>query len=338
MDLNLVWYLLLGALFTGYVLLDGYDFGVGALHLFSEGEEERRTLMNAVGPVWDGNEVWLVAGGGALFAAFPAVYAAVFSGFYPAVMLLLFALIARAVALEFRGKLPAARWKKFWDAAFFAGSALAPFLLGVAAGNLALGLPLNAAGEFAAGVPFLLRPYALLIGALALSLSTLHGALYLLLKTDGPLRQKAHRWARKAFLLFLVLYVLATASTLLFVPRFVAPLLEHPALWLVPLVTITALAVLFRALRRDRPLIALLASGTVIAGLMALFGLGLFPHLVHSVPSPENSLTVYNAASSPKTLAIMLRIAALGLPPALAYTVVVHWIFRGKVKLDPSGY
>jgi cytochrome d ubiquinol oxidase subunit II len=175
LDLNTTWFILIGVLFTGYAMLDGFDLGVGALHLFTRTDEERRVMLNAIGPVWDGNEVWLVTGGGALFAAFPNVYATVFSGFYLAFVLLLVALIFRAVAIEFRSKQPMRWWRQMWDVGFGAGSILSSLLIGVAVGNIAWGVPIDARGEFAGTFLGLLGPYPLLVGVTTLALFMMHG-------------------------------------------------------------------------------------------------------------------------------------------------------------------
>ena len=190
LDLNAVWFVLVGVLFTGYALLDGFDLGVGALHLFTKTDEDRRIMLNAIGPVWDGNEVWLVTGGGALFAAFPIVYATVFSGFYFAFMLLLAALIFRAVAIEFRSKQPMRWWRQMWDCGFFGGSVLSGFLIGVAMGNIAWGVPIDARGEFAGTFLGLLHPYALLLGVTTVALFMMHGAIYVVMKTEGSLHDR----------------------------------------------------------------------------------------------------------------------------------------------------
>src|SRR5512140_3278766 len=176
-DLNTVWFLLIGVLFTGYAMLDGFDLGVGALHLFTNDDQERRLMLNAIGPVWDGNEVWLVTGGGALFAAFPNVYATVFSGFYLAFVFLLVALIFRAVAIEFRSKQPMRWWRQMWDVGFSLGSILSSLLIGIAMGNIAWGVPLDSRHEFLGGFTDLLHPYALLVGVTTLALFMMHGAI-----------------------------------------------------------------------------------------------------------------------------------------------------------------
>ncbi|MBM3792181.1 MAG: cytochrome d ubiquinol oxidase subunit II, partial [Acidobacteria bacterium] len=194
MDLNTIWFLLIGILFIGYAILDGFDLGVGALHLLTRSDHERRVLLNSIGPVWDGNEVWLVTGGGALFAAFPQAYATVFSGFYTALMLLLLMLIFRAVAIEFRSKQPMTWWRSLWDTSFGISSIVSSLLLGTALGNIARGVPLGGDYEFMGSFGGLLNPYALLVGVTTLALFMMHGAIYLVLKTDGDVQVKVRGW------------------------------------------------------------------------------------------------------------------------------------------------
>ncbi len=219
MDLNILWFVLLGVLLTGYAVLDGFDLGVGMLHLAARNEKDRRLMLNSIGPLWDGNEVWLVTFGGAMFAAFPNAYATVFSGFYEAFMILLFALIFRAVSIEFRSKRESPAWKRFWDYSFFVASALATFLFGVAAGNALLGIPVDAGGEFTGSFFGLVRPYTVLIGLLTVSFAVMHGAIYLYLKTEGELQQVVHRWMWRGFGLTLICYMLATIFTLALIPQ-----------------------------------------------------------------------------------------------------------------------
>ncbi|HYG68979.1 MAG TPA: cytochrome d ubiquinol oxidase subunit II, partial [Anaeromyxobacteraceae bacterium] len=213
MDLNTIWFVLVGVLLAGYAVLDGFDLGVGVLHLFAKDEEERRVHVKAIGPVWDGNEVWLLTGGGALFAAFPAVYATVFSGFYLALMLLLLALMARAVSLEFRHQFEGARWTKVWDWAFGLGSLVPALLFGVAVGNIVRGVPVTASGDWAGSFLGLLNPYALVVGVVTLLLFTLHGALYLRMKTTGALAVRLGRVVPPLWFAFVVVYAFATAAT-----------------------------------------------------------------------------------------------------------------------------
>ncbi len=339
LDLNTVWFALVGVLFTGYVILDGFDLGVGVLHLFAvKRDEDRRVFLNAIGRVWDGNEVWLVTGGGALFAAFPAVYATVFSGFYLAFMALLCALIFRAVAIEFRSKHPSPRWRAFWDAGFAAGSLFSSLLIGVAMGNIAWGVPLDARGEFAGSFLGLLNPYALLVGVTTVALFAMHGAIYLVLKTEGELEARVRRWVNPLIIAFILCYVMLTLATLRYVPHITGVFRREPWFFAIVIPVVLAIANIPREVSHGREFRAFLSSVATMAGLMVIFGLGMYPHLVYSHPLPEHSLTAFNAASSRKTLGIMLTIALLGLPVVLAYSASIYWIFRGKVKLDRMSY
>jgi cytochrome d ubiquinol oxidase subunit II len=337
-DLNAVWFVLVGVLFTGYALLDGFDLGVGALHLFTREDEHRRIMLNAIGPVWDGNEVWLVTGGGALFAAFPNVYATVFSGFYLAFILLLFALIFRAVAIEFRSKQPMRWWRQLWDVGFAVGSILSSLLIGVAMGNIAWGVPIDERGEFGGTFFTLLHPYALLLGVTTLALFMMHGSIYIVMKTEGQLQNMARGWVNRTIIFFIIAYAVTTMATLLYVPHMAARVRANPWLFSVALVNMLAIANIPREIHHRRDFKAFLSSCVAMIALMTLFGLEMFPHLVLSDPEPGRSLTVYNAASSQRTLGIMLTIALIGVPIVLAYTVSIYWIFRGKVKLDRMSY
>lgn len=332
LDLNTVWFFLVGVLLIGYAILDGFDLGVGCLHLFSTSDEDRRVQLNAIGPVWDGNEVWLVTGGGALFAAFPDVYATVFSGFYLAFMLLLAALIFRAVAIEFRSKQPMRWWRQLWDVCFSGASFLASLLVGVALGNIAQGIPLDAQHEFVGTFLGLLNPYALLVGALTVALFMMHGAIYLSLKTEGSLHDRVRWWVNRTIIGFVVMYGVTTLVTLLFVPQMAEPIQARPWLFVLPLAAMLAIANVPREIYYGRDLRAFFSSCFSVAALLGLFGMGIFPNLVISNPHPELSLTIYNAASSPKTLKIMFIIALIGMPIVITYTASIYWIFRGKVK------
>ncbi len=336
-DLNIVWFLLVGTLLAGYAVLDGFDLGVGILHLFVGRDEERRIFLNAIGPVWDGNEVWLVTGGGALFAAFPAVYAGVFSGFYPAMILLLVALIFRAVAIEFRSKQPMPWWRRTWDISFSAASFLGSFLMGVAFGNVIRGIPLDARGEYLGGFLMLLNPYALLTGLTTVALFAMHGSIYLVLKTDGAVQAKVRRWVNDTIIVFVVCYATTTMATLLYLPHMGEHFKAHPWTFALPVATMLAIANVPREIFHGREWRAFLSSCAAIVGLMGLVGFGMFPNLVRGT-APSTSLSIYNAASSDGTLTTMLVIAAIGIPLVLAYTISIYWIFRGKVTLDSMSY
>jgi cytochrome d ubiquinol oxidase subunit II len=336
-DLNLLWFVLLGILLAGYAILDGFDLGVGILHPAARNEHERRLMINSIGPLWDGNEVWLVTFGGAMFAAFPNAYATVFSGFYVAFMMLLFALIFRAVSIEFRGKRDSGAWRLFWDYSFFGASTLATFLFGVAAGNALMGIPIDANGVFTGSFFDLIHPYPILIGLLTVSFAVMHGAIYLYLKTEGELQQLVHRWMWRGFGLTLICYMLATIFTLTLLPHAVNNFLEHRWSWVIVVLTVFAFANIPRAIFLGRPFYAFLSSSATILALVFLFSLTLFPNLVVST-TPAFSLNVYNAASSQKTLGIMAIIALIGLPFVLAYTTAIYWAFRGKVKITEHSY
>ncbi len=337
-DLPTIWFVLVGALFAGYAVLDGFDLGVGVLHLFARKDEERRTFLNAIGPVWDGNEVWLVTGGGALFAAFPEAYATVFSGFYLPFMLLLVALIFRAVAIEFRSKQPMRWWRQLWDVSFSASSVLSSLLVGVALGNILWGVPLDAEHEFAGSLRGMLHPFALLMGVTTLALFVMHGSIYLLLKTEGKLHERLRGWSVRAIIAFIICYGATTMATLIYVPRMAERLREHPWLFSIGVLNMLAVANIPREVNRGRDGSAFLSSCAAVAALLTLAGLGVYPRLVISNPLPEHSLTIYNAASSHKTLGIMLIMALIGMPLVLGYTGMIYWIFRGKVKLDKHSY
>jgi len=338
MDLNIIWFGILGVLLAGYAILDGFDLGVGILHLSVKDDTERRLLMNSIGPLWDGNEVWLVTFGGALFATMPHAYATAFSGFYLAFMLLLCALIFRAVSMEFRSKSDNKIWRKGWDISFFGASTLATFLFGVAVGNSILGMPIGADKEFVGTFFGLLNPYSLLVGVLAVALFAMHGSIYLYMKTEGELQQKIKNWMWKTFGIFMSLYVLTTIVTLIKLPAVTRNFETMPIAWLAVILNILAIANIPRAISKEKPIYAFFSSSATIAALVFLFGMALFPNLIVSSISPEYSITIYNAASSQKTLGIALTIAIIGMPIVLTYTAIVYWVFRGKVELGKFSY
>lgn len=338
LDLNAAWYGLVGILLIGYAILDGFDLGVGSLLLFSKGDTNRRILLNAIGPVWDGNEVWLVVGGGALFAAFPDVYATVFSGFYLPLMLLLAGLIFRAVAIEFRSKEASPRWREFWDRSFAVASIVIALLMGVALGNIVLGIPLGADKEYQGGFFNLLNPYALVVGITTVALFSMHGAIYLVMKTEGELRAQAMKWVKKTMIFFGVCYGLLTAATLLLAPHMADRIREQPWFFLLPLVSFLAIANVPREMSRGKEARAFLFSCLSIVFLLCLFGFGLWPNLVPSNPFAQYSLTAYNASASQATLTIMFSITLIGMPFVLAYTVAIYTVFRGKVKVAHLHY
>jgi cytochrome d ubiquinol oxidase subunit II len=336
--LNVIWYVLFLGIIAGYVVLDGFDLGVGILHPFIPRDDaEKRVSLNSIGPVWDGNEVWLVVGGGVLFAAFPEVYATFFSGFYPAVMLLLAFLILRAVSIEFRSKQPSAIWRTSWDWIFGSASLLLALLLGLAFGNIARGIPIDASHNVSFDPIQLLHPYALLVGLTSIAMLAQHGALYLALKTDGDFQHRARRAANVLVLAFIVLVVATGIATVIFEPRLTEP---YRMVWplIVPLGAVVAIANIVRELRRGNELAAFFSSCVGIGLLIATVGLGQYPAVLASSLSSAYSLTVGNSMSSPQTLTVMLIMAAVGMPLVIAYTVGVYWLFRGKVQLGDRSY
>lgn len=338
MDLNLFWFFMMGVLLAGYAVLDGFDLGVGALHLFARGDHERRLSMNAIGPVWDGNEVWLVTFGGALFAAFPHAYATAFSGFYLAFMALLAGLIFRAVALEFRSKRPWGWWRQGWDVSFALASAVTALLMGTAVGALIRGVPIGADREFAGTLADLVHPYSLLVGAFTLALFALHGAVYLYGKTEGAYQARVRSWIWPLTGGFGALYMLTTIVTIMTIPEATANFARYPLVWALVVVNVLALANIPRAAYRARPGEAFLSSAATIVVLVGLFGVAQFPNLMVSTLDPAYSLTAYNAASSAKTLGIMQVVVLIGMPFVLLYTAVIYWVFRGKVTVEKHGY
>jgi cytochrome d ubiquinol oxidase subunit II len=337
LDLGTIWFILLGVLLLGYALLDGFDLGVGALHLVvARGEEERQTTIASIGPVWDGNEVWLLTAGGAMFAAFPLVYATVFSGFYLALILLLAALIFRAVSMEFRGQAQGRAWRALWDVAFSVGSALAAVLFGVAVANIVIGLPLDTDGLYTGGLVGLLSPFTVAVGLLSLAMMILQGATWLVLKTEGALQARARRASWVAWAALAVLWVAVTAWSRVEADARWTPFEDAPIAFVAPAIVVAALIIVPIALRIGREALPFLASSAAIVGLMATLGVGLYPNLVPSTGAGA-SVTVEAAASSDLTLTVMLAIALLGMPIVLLYTAFVYHRFRGKVRKG-SGY
>ncbi|HHI67834.1 MAG TPA: cytochrome d ubiquinol oxidase subunit II [Planctomycetes bacterium] len=339
MDLHLLWFLLLGVLLGGYAVLDGFDLGVGILHPFlARTDGERRVFMNAIGPTWDGNEVWLITFGGALFAAFPDAYATLFSGFYLALMAVLFALILRAVSLEFRSKLNPGAWRALWDFLFFLGSFLAAVLLGVAGGNVVMGIPIGRNWEFTGNFLTLLRPFPILTGLLTAALMALHGASFLQMKTAGDLRKRINGAARKIYWGFLVLFLATLVWGYLKAPYLKSNLQAYPWAWAVVGAAVLVLLWHYRCLLKEKPGRAFLGSTILTLGAIFLFAFSLFPNLLISSTDQAWNMNIYNASSSPKTLATMAVIAGVGMPVVLLYTAFVYWVFRGKVQIEETSY
>jgi cytochrome d ubiquinol oxidase subunit II len=337
-ELEVLWYVGLGVLLTVYAVLDGFDLGVGVLHLFTRGDVERRMSLNSIGPLWDGNEVWLVTFGGALFAGFPEAYAAILSAFYFPVVLLLFFLIGRAVSIEFRSKREAGWWRAYWDFSFAASSTLTLFFFGLLAGNLILGVPIDEQGVIRAGLSTIFRPYPIGVGVLAVLGAAMHASIFLHLKTEGELHERARRWMWRTFFLFLMGWLAVSAATLAVAPHALRNFERWPAAWIVVALHLLAIANVPRAIHQRRAAYAFVSSSATIAALCFLFGMAMFPTFANATNGVGRSIDAWNAASSETTLGIMLLVAISGLPLVLAYTAIVYWVFRGKVKLGSNSY
>ncbi|MGB8476772.1 MAG: cytochrome d ubiquinol oxidase subunit II [Candidatus Acidiferrum sp.] len=339
MDLNIIWFVLVGALLTGYAVLDGFDLGTGPLLLCTRDDRDRRIFLNAIGPIWNGNEVWLVTGGGALFAAFPHVYATVFSGFYDTFMFLLFALIFRAAAIEFRSQRPGKTWRQTWDVAFAVSSVVSTLLIGVTVGNLIWGIPLNDNYEFQGNLLTLLNPYALLVGVAAVALMIMHGNLYLILKTEGALQEQLVRWTKRTIPAFLLCFVVLNIVTILTCHHLRAVLRDRAVLLsFIAFATVLATFNIPREVRRGRAGRAFISSCISMVSMMLLFAATIFPNLVISRPELANSLNIYNSASTEKSLHFMFWVAVIGVPIVLIYTISVYYVFRSKVTLTDESY
>jgi len=331
-DLNTLWFILVTVLFIGYFILEGFDFGVGILLPFLGKEDrERRVIINTIGPFWDGNEVWLITAGGAIFAAFPNWYATLFSGFYLALFLMLVALIVRGVAFEFRSKDNNPQWRSLWDWMIFVGSFIPALLWGVALGNILRGVPIDASMTYVGGFFNLLNPYALLGGLTTLTVFTLQGAIFLVLKTDGDLMSRAMAATKKVGPVATVM-VFGFVVVGYFMTEAFARLGINPGI-----IPITAGAVLLAAgwfIHNDRPGWAFIMNSlTILLSTVTIF-MSLFPRVMVSSLNPDWSLTIYNASSSPYTLKVMTIVALIFVPIVLAYQGWSYYVFRQRVTLQ----
>ncbi|GIJ29147.1 cytochrome c oxidase assembly protein [Micromonospora qiuiae] len=324
MELTTIWFLLVAVLFTGYFILEGFDFGVGMLlPVLGRDDRERRVMINTIGPVWDGNEVWLITAGGAMFAAFPEWYATLFSGFYLPLLLILLALIARGVAFEYRHKRPEPTWKRRWDNAIFYGSLIPAVLWGVAFANILRGVPLSADHEYVGGLLDLLNPYALLGGATTAALFLTHGAVFIALKTLGDIRDRAAALAVRLGAIAAVLAVAFLAWTLTIRSSAAAVVLAAGAA--------AALLGGLAAAKVRREGWAFTGTAVAIALAVATLFAALFPNVLPSTLDPAGTLTATNAASTPYTLKIMTWVAVIFTPIVLAYQGWTYWVFRKRI-------
>ena len=301
-DLQFIWFSIVVVLLAGYAILDGFDLGVGQLHLLTKTDHDRRVMLNSIGPVWDGNEVWLVTGGGALFAGFPAIDATFCSGFYVPVMILLAGIIFRAVAIEFRSKQPQEGWRKGWDWAFSIASYVIAMDLGVMMGNIIRGVPLDAEQEFAGTFVELIHPYALLVGVMTVSLFMMHGAIYVAMKTEGELHDRARSWVNPCIIFFMITTALTTMATLIYQPHMTQAIHDRPVFFLIAIANMFAMANIPREIQRGRDGRAFISSCFAMIFLFALFAVGMYPTVLRAINDPALSLTIYNSSSSELTL------------------------------------
>jgi cytochrome d ubiquinol oxidase subunit II len=332
MNYNILWFILIAVLWIGFFFLEGFDFGVGMLLPFlGRKDEERRAILNTIGPHWDGNEVWLLTAGGATFAAFPQWYATLFSGFYLALFLLLFGLIVRGVAFEFRSKDVNPKWRRFWDWAIFTGSFLPALLIGVAFANLARGVPIDGNMMFTGNLLTLLNPFGLLGGLTAVAVFLLHGAIFLSLKTEGTIKERADAAAKKLWLPAVIIVTLLAVGTYFFTD-FISHLGIDPGVF--PLGALVVLLLAGWFVNRKQYGWAFIMTAFHLVLTQISFFILLFPRVMISSTNPEFSLDIYNAASSPYTLKVMTIVALIFIPIILAYQGYTYWIFRKRVMVD----
>lgn len=328
--LQISWFFLIGILFTGYALLDGFDLGVGNLFLLAKNPKDKMAMLESIGPFWDSNQVWLITGGGALFAAFPEVYATTFSGFYLAFMLLLFALILRAVSIEFYWQIKTPTWQKVWSTNFFIGSIIPSFLYGVAMGNILQGIPLDANFNYLGGFFNLLNPYALIMGVFTVCMFTIHGAAYLFLQAPKVLHKKMLDLVKISGSLYTLLFIILTVWSYVKYPRLFNNFQANPLLFFIP-VLVLALMIYVPYVLTKKPQQSFVITSLSILGSLLIVGLSLFPYLVPASNNLLNSITLYNGSSSQLTLLVMLILAIIGMPLVLFYT---SYVYRKLLKKD----
>ncbi|OZV69694.1 cytochrome d ubiquinol oxidase subunit II [Winogradskyella aurantia] len=338
-DYPTLWYLVVGLLFSGYAILEGFDYGAGAWHLFFRKDLSRRIAINAIGPIWDANQVWLIIGGGALFAGFPVMYATMLSAMYIPFMLFLMLLVLRSSAIKFRSSEEMLWWRKTWDIIYFLSNVLIAFLLGVVLGNILQGFELEENFRYKGGIFFtFLNPYALIVGFTTLSIFMTQGAIFLLLKTEGRLHTRLTFLLKKGMIFFIISFALTSLYTLIFLPGVTDKFKENPIFFILPIIAFLAVANVPRLVSKKKYANALVFSSLTMAFLLMLVAFQLYPVLLPSTIDPKYSVTIYNAASSQKSLGIMLTIVVIGTPLLAGYFIFLYKTFYGKVKLDDTSY
>jgi cytochrome d ubiquinol oxidase subunit II len=338
MELQTIWFFLWGLLWAVFFMTDGFDFGVGMLYPFlGRSEQDKRVMLNSVGPLWDGNEVWLITAGGVTFAAFPQVYAVMFSSLYTALMMILFALIIRGVSFEFRGKVDSAAWRKVWDTTLFVGSFVPALLFGVAFANIFQGIPIDGQGLFQGNLFTLLNPYGLLGGVLFVLLFLEHGAIWLAVRSEGEFQARSSRVARNVWPVLLIVAVVFLAASWFMTPLY-HNYMAHPILFLEILVTVAALLGIRLLLQKKAFFQAWLSSSLTIVGATFFGVFGLYPNLFPSSIDRMFSLTAHNASSSPLTLKIMLIVVLIFIPIVIAYQIWTYSLFKDTVTEEDFTY
>lgn len=342
MELNLetmqfLWYMVFLFSMFAYAALDGFDIGVGCLHLLAKGDLERRTFINAIGPVWDGNSLWVVIVSGVMLSGFPKAFATLFSSLYIPMLFLVFGYIVRGAAIEFRGKMYSEFWKNFWDAVFAVASYSLAFGFGVVLANMIVGIHVDEKGALIGGVFSLFKPYALLLGLFTTALFMLHGALYLNMKCEGELQKKVHDILQNVLMVFVFLWGFVTILTLIYQPHMTEIFQESPWMLSVVLIALVGIVLIPKFLSKKYEGRPFLSSFLIILSLVLTYALGTYPHIV-KINGASDPITVYNASSSPITLKVLLIIACIGVPLFLLYLFYAYKVFKGKVQLDSMSY
>jgi len=343
-----LWFIVVAVMLTAYVVLDGFDLGAGAIYLIVAGSnDERRKVLRAIGPVWDGNEVWLLAAGGTLYFAFPQLYASSFSGFYLPLMMVLWLLMLRAIGIEFRAHVENPVWQGFYDVVFSVASILLAIFFGAALGNVIRGVPLGPDGYFFEPLwtnwrvgphPGILDWYTVMTGVVALATLTAHGALYIVAKTEGDLNLRARKVALFTWPIQLLLTVLSLIVTYMVKPEVMNNYRAHPVGLLVPVVVFASLLMMVWFTSKGKEKAAFLASSLYIAGMLVGAAFALYPVVLPASTDPSYSLTIYNSAAGRHGLTVGIVWWCMGVVLALAYFVFIFRMFRGKVRLDEGGY
>lgn len=332
-----IWFLLAGVFLVGYALTDGFDLGTGILTIFTKKDENRQILYNAVAPVWDGNEVWLIAGGGMLFAAFPVVYAASFSGFYLAILIVLWALIGRAIAFEYRNKKDSPVWKNTWDWIYWIGNFVPALLFGVAVGNAVIGVPIDQQGVYHGSFFTLLRPAPLLMGVVGVFMFLMHGMAYLLRKTEGEVFNLARKFAYISFFGYIGTLIITDFLLVITAPYLYSNYFKYPLFWIAPAMIVIGLILYLKYLSGGQYNKVIYGSTLTTIGTVLTIAFASYPVLMRSSINPEYNLTIWNSASSHITLTVMLVSTLIFMPIVIFYTVYVYRVFKGKVSAE-GGY